>query len=61
MEIKAGSKVLYCEEEYEVVKVDTDDDDSFSDLLIEDSCGYRLWVSHKDVNVIGKDVICFGL
>ena len=56
MQVKTGDKVLYCEEEYDVIKVD-DDPEAVLNILIEDNCGYRLWVSCKDVKIVDEEVI----
>lgn len=59
MSVKTRDCVLYDEAEYEVISVDTDTEDE-TNVLIEDECGYRLWVSDRELKVIGRDVICFG-
>ena len=46
MEFKTGDTVIFCEEEYEIIRIDSD---SELDLLIEDDRGYKLWVSHTVV------------
>lgn len=46
MDFKTGDKVIFCEEEYEVVRID-DDPETALDLLIEDNMGYTLWVHHS--------------
>lgn len=48
MDFKTGDKVIFCEEECEVVRID-DDPETALDLLIEDSMGYTLWVHHSAV------------
>ena len=48
MDFKTGEKVIFCEEEYEVIRVD-DSKDTDLDLLIEDNAGYTLWVNHNAV------------
>ena len=48
MDFKTGEIVVFCGEEYEVIRID-DSKDTDLDLLIEDNAGYTLWVNHKVV------------
>lgn len=42
-----GDIVIYMGDEYEIIKIDYED----SSYLLEDNCGYRLWVDFDKVEL----------